>query len=328
MADPVRRALITGASGFIGRQLARTLLNSGWTVSAMVRPSSDTEQLRASIPGDSILVHDGTTGSMIELMSGVRPDTVFHLAALYVFDHRQQHLEDLIASNLLFGTQVLEAMAACDCHRLVNAATSWQNFDGVPGRAANLYAATKQAFEVVVDYYCDAKRVQAISLEFIDTYGPLDSRGKIVERLCEAVAGEGMLDLSPGEQRLALIHVNDIAVAFAVAGMRHAELCGGEQSHLGHAKYSLRPDAEITLRELATQIEALAGKPLSANWGAKPYRHREVMAPSYRSDPLPGWQPRISLTEGLSDILKNIGQQSKKCGNHSDDPGRSELEAR
>ncbi|HEX6748469.1 MAG TPA: NAD-dependent epimerase/dehydratase family protein [Longimicrobium sp.] len=74
-----RTALITGATGFVGGHLAERLAAEGWTVRALVRPSSDTARLRA-------LGAELAPGSLddVDALTAAADgaDTVFHLAAL------------------------------------------------------------------------------------------------------------------------------------------------------------------------------------------------------------------------------------------------------
>lgn len=54
-----------------------------------------------------------------------------------------------------------------------------------------------------------------------------------------------------------------------------------------------------TLKELVSVFEKATKTRLSINWGKKPYRPREVMLPWNRGEPIPGWQPKISVEEGI-----------------------------
>jgi dihydroflavonol-4-reductase len=74
-----RRALITGATGFVGSHLAERLAADGWEVRALVRSSSDTTLLRSL--GAELYEGDLTDPASIARASA-GADAVFHLAAL------------------------------------------------------------------------------------------------------------------------------------------------------------------------------------------------------------------------------------------------------
>ena len=85
----------------------------------------------------------------------------------------------------------------------------WQHFGTPDYRPVNLYAATKQAFEDVLAYYADAQGIAAVTLELYDTYGPGDPRRKLIRILFEAARSGEPIQLSPGEQVIELLHVDD-----------------------------------------------------------------------------------------------------------------------
>lgn len=298
------RALITGAAGFIGGGLTRRLLTEGWEVHVLLGRMCRREAL-ADVEGRvTVHEHDGTMASMLTLMGKANPDIVFHLAALFISDHQPMDVQDLVQSNILFSTQLAEAMAAHGITRLVNTGTSWQHF-GVPGyRPVNLYAATKQAFEDILAYYHDAHGFSCITLKLYDTYGPGDRRRKLIHILLEAARSGEPLAMSPGEQELELTHLTDVTAAFAQAADR---LLGATKPVL--AAY-LVSGTRLTVQDLVGQVSRAAGRPIQVQWGGRPYRTREVMIPvASEGRTLPGWTPAVSLEAGLAQLLTEPGSR-------------------
>src|SRR5438105_4076420 len=155
-AKLARSAVVTGATGYIGSHLVKHLLADGWRVAALVRRSSDCRGLQELGGELSLLIHDGTTEQLRELLASAAPDVVFHLAAYYRAEHQAVDVLPLLASNVVFSTQLAEAMASCGVKRLVNTATAWQHYEHADYNPVNLYAATKQAFETVLQFYVEA----------------------------------------------------------------------------------------------------------------------------------------------------------------------------
>ena len=292
-----RVALLTGITGFIGGALAERLLAAGWQVHAVVRPSSDLSSLSVR-DQCTFHVHDGSTAGLIEILRQVRPEVVFHLASLFLVDHRPDQVDDLIASNLLFPTQLLEAMVAAGATRLVNAGTNWQHHGTAAYRPVNLYAATKQAFEDLLAFYHDAKGVSAISLKLYDTFGLQDRRRKLIAIVLEAVRSGEALEMSPGEQIIDLTHVDDVADAFLQA----ADLLTAQETPL-LTSYFVSGE-RLSLKQLVRLIEETAGTTLRVTFGGRPYRPREVMVPlPAEGHALPGWAPQHTLKAGLLELL-------------------------
>ncbi|XLZ69001.1 NAD(P)-dependent oxidoreductase [Massilia sp. SR12] len=291
-----RRALLTGASGFIGAALTRRLLADGWQVHLVLRPDSATDALPVGAPDLHLHRHDGSTLQLVEIMRGAAPDAVFHLASLFLAAHQPQDVERLVQANLLFSTQLAEAMAQCGVRLLVNTGTSWEHYEDADYDPVCLYAATKHAFSALLQYYVACHGLRVATLKLFDTYGPGDSRPKVLN-LLKRLANEGRsLAMSPGGQLIDLVYIDDVLEAYVQAWAMLAE--GRQAAPL--AEYGVSSGAPLPLRELAELYGRVSGKTLAIDWGGRPYRPREVMLPWTRCQALPGWRPRVALADGLA----------------------------
>ena len=292
-----KRALVTGATGFIGAHLCRRLEEAGWNVHFIVRGESRNARSGHSIAGTA-LRHDGTAEGMHRLVADARPDVVFHLASLFLVEHRSCDVEPLCRSNILLGMQLLDAMAAHKVSYFINTGTTWQHYHNADYNPRNLYAATKQAFEDIAAYYIEAHALRAITLQICDSYGPKDSRPKLWKILREAT---GPLLMSPGRQKMDLVHIDDIIEAYLIAAER---LTAGKVR--GHEIYGVSSGKPVTLRQLVSRYSKAIGKQVRVIWGGRPYRVREIMTPWLEGRRLPGWRPKIGLEQGLR-TLENSG---------------------
>jgi nucleoside-diphosphate-sugar epimerase len=293
----VIRTLITGGAGFLGRRLVELLAARGDHVTAIVRRDSPSSHRLASV-ASTIRPHDGRTSGLQAIVDEERPDVVVHLASRFLASHTSADIDTLVDDNVHFGLQLLEAMRTAGVRRFVCAGTSWQHFDGDEYRPVNLYAATKQAFEDLVAYYVDAGDVHASHLRLFDLYGPSDERRKLMRYLIDGLRSGQELELSPGEQLLDFVYVDDAAAAFIQAIDRHIS---------GTAKplevFAVSSGRLVSVRELVALLEEVAGAPMRVRFGARPYRPREVMTPWRGGMPVPGWSPRTTLREGLTRLL-------------------------
>lgn len=296
----IHKALISGGTGFVGSNLARRLVRNGWQVGIITIPNDSLDQIKDFADQVKLYVHDGCTDGMQSIMAEAQPDVVFHLASLFLSEHTTADISRLIGSNVLFGTQLLEAMAAHEVAKIVNTGTSWQHYENKPYSPVNLYAATKQAFEDILQYYVEARGVQAITLKLFDTYGPNDPRPKLFH-LLDKIAREGTtLAMSPGEQMIDLVHIDDVVRAFVLAAER---LMAGEAS--GHEKYGVSSGKPMPLKKLVELYGCAISKPLPIEWGGRPYREREVMVTCSYLSVLPGWSPEVTLADGIRNIYQN-----------------------
>lgn len=292
-----RTALVTGGSGYVGSHVARRLIRSGWDVHLIVRKHSKLEPLEDILPRASVHIHDGSTEALLKTMDRVRPDVVFHLAASCILQHEPEHIVPMLGSNIVFGTQLVEAMTNSGVRCLVNTGTASQHWGNSDYNPATLYAATKQAFETLLVYYAETTPLKAITLKLYDTYGPGDFRPKLLPSLL--MREEGVrLPMSPGGQWMDMVYIDDVADAYVVAAER---LLSAGAAGLEH--YAVSSGKPVTLKELIAVFERVSGKKLAVDWGSRPYRPREAMVHWSRGTWLPGWQPMTELEEGIRRML-------------------------
>jgi len=293
-----RSALVTGATGFVGSHLVRHLLTAGWGVCAAVRSTSQVERLPVGHPALQVSTVDGTAGGFREALLHAQVDVVFHLAAEFVSDHTAEDIEDLVATNVGLGTQLLQGMVEADVRRVVTTSTVWCRHGELDDQPVNLYAATKAAFDPILGYYSAAHDISTVMLELGDNYGPDDHRGKVVTALIDAVRDGRRLQMSPGDQALDLTYIDDVVEALRVAAERLAL-----STQTKHERFSVLSGQTISLRELAEEIQRLIGHDLDVSWGARSHRPRQVMRPRPTADALPGWLPSIRLDAGLLRLI-------------------------
>lgn len=302
-----RVILITGGTGFIGAHLAAQMLEGGYSVHLIVRSDSNLQQVRALTNGAHLHVHDGTTQGLIDIVRNVQPQSAFHLASLFIAEHLSDDVQRLVASNILFGSQLLEAMRVADVRWLVNAGTSWQHFHSDRERPSCLYAASKRAFQDIVEFYSDAYGLRAITLKLFDTYGPGDVRRKLFRLLKDAARTGESLSMSAGEQQIDLVYIDDVVEAFRKAEERLASGVGA-----AHEIFGVSSGQPVPLREVVELYKKVFDQELTINWGARPYRSREVMVSWNGLPGLPGWTPKVTLLDGLRRMRLAHAQSVRK----------------
>lgn len=292
------KALVTGATGFVGSNLVRGLLNNTWQVDVIARPSSSLEMLSGIEEKVGIHRFDGETASLLQIVADSKPSVVFHVASLFVSEHKAEQVEDLIQSNVLFGTQLLEAMSKVGVSNLVNTSTSWEHYENKEYSPVNLYAATKKSFADMLQYYVDVKGIRAITLKLFDTYGKGDTRPKLFNLLERIAQTKDPMAMSLGDQLIDLVYIDDVVNAFEIAADR---LMAGQVSV--SENYGVSSGNPIPLKMIVEFYEQLIGLHLPIQWGGRPYREREVMRPWSYFATLPGWEPKTSIKEGIRMII-------------------------
>ena len=289
-----KKCLITGATGFIGAYLCQRLLLDGWNVHIITRKQTNLLALNNRNNEITIHEHDGTMKSMLSIMENVLPNIVFHLASCFIAQHTKHDVEKLIASNILFGSQLLEAMAQCGTSQLINTGTSWQHYNNQSYEPVCLYAATKQAFNDIVLYYVSSTPLRVVTLELFDTYGPKDSRQKLFAFLRKTAYKNIKLAMSPGDQLIDLVYIDDVINAFISSITQCDYMENGQMK-----TFAISSGKPIKLKDLVALYAKITKKEVQINWGERPYRPREVMIPWNMGKQLPNWTPSVDLEEGI-----------------------------
>ena len=292
------KIFLTGATGFIGSQLAKRLILEGHDLAILVRPDSKLEVLQKLLPQIQVHVYDGSYASIFAALKTAKSELVCHIASLFLAQHKQEDVPRLIESNIKFPVELLDAMNQLGIKQLINTGTSWQHFNNETYNPVNLYAATKQAFESLLAFYVEAQGLKVITLKLFDSYGPGDARPKLFSLLRKAARTGEILSMSPGEQLLDLVYVDDILAAYLLA---IEQLPKAKKSET----YAVSSLNRISLHHLTKVYSDTVGRPITLEWGGQPYRFREVMIPWADHKLLTEWAPKVCLREGITNMEKD-----------------------
>lgn len=300
------KVLLTGATGYIGSGLVTKLELAGCSVLCLVRPASLNRAVQQLGDARCIAIPE-SQGELAALVSNVKPDAVMHLASRVLTSHTPDQATELVESNIAFPSRLLEAMKSAGIRHFLNTGTFFQSAAGVPGTPFNLYAATKQAFEDVLQHYVRNEGFCAITLRLADTFGIGDTRRKIVQLLVDAAVREEALALSLGEQKISLTWVDDVRSGF-VQGLER--LLGAKDA--GHEVFGLCNPELVTIRDLGRLVEAAIGHSVDFQWGKRPYRQGEIMIPVLPPN-LPGWEIKVNIENGINCLVAQQLNNSKNA---------------
>lgn len=291
----IGRVVVTGASGFLGRHVAQQCVDSGLAVLAPLRRPAEapagTEPLSLADPV--------WPGAIAEFA----PDAILHVAAWSGLAHRPEDVDPIIDANIRFGSHLIEAAAHCETPPVFVWAGSFAQYaDGGDAYAPNsFYAASKEAFRAIADYYDRMRGVRCLGLILHDVYGARDERGRLLSLIAAALTKEPAgIDLTDGAQHIAFVHVDDAARAFVVA----ADLLRSGAAR-GNPVYSVAGDDRRPLREQIGDLLRTGDDPARLRWGARP--QPESFTPDLPElSRLPGWQPTITLREGFEEVRAHV----------------------
>jgi UDP-glucose 4-epimerase len=284
------RVLVTGGSGFIGRHVVAALLADGHRVSVVDRVACTEAGVRV-VTGE---LEDPEVRS--EALSG-GADAVVHLAAETsvlgsmerpALVHRVN--VDVTAALLELCRERQVATFAMASTNAVVGAFSGTMTEEAPLAPLTPYGATKAAAEMLMSGYAGAYGLRTPALRLTNVYGPgMHHKDSFIPRLMRAAAdGTTVQVYGDGLQRRDLVHVSDVARAFAQAVVDWPSgpvIIGSGTSH--------------TVLELVEAAREATGRPIRTEpVPAKPGEMPAVVVNLARARDL-GWEPRISLLDGV-----------------------------
>lgn len=301
------RILVTGATGFVGKHLVAGLQNTTHTLIVLVRDEAKFQ----SLPGknDSIAVISTGESNWKTLVKEADPEMVIHLAAFLSSGDNETAIESLVNANLLFSTHLLDALRETAVKYFINTGTfaEYLNNDGIL-KPAYLYAATKSAFRSILSYYQSILNFRTINVIPYTIYGDLSVQKKVIDHIYESTWSDTPLLMSPGEQVLDFIHIEDVVSFYqtVIDNIGHFEE--------DYIEIHLGTGIGTTPKQIAGLVEKKTLHKTNISWGSLPYRKRDTMF-SVAKEILPGfinWKPTINIEEGLNKYISLL--ESKNNG--------------
>lgn len=303
------RILITGGTGFVGKTLIPYLYQHGYKdLTMLVRNLAKAKSMFPNLPISYIDTNNEWREDVIENNANV----VLHLATLFSSKCDADSADAIVKTNILFTTQLLEAVMHTNCRHFVNIGTftEFLNGDGkyMPN---NLYSASKTAVRPIIKFYQTQSNWNWVNVIIYSPYGRINSSKKVIDHLLDAMDAPNPVAFSKGEQILDFIHVDDIA-SFFVTLLNKINTLKEDfvEFHLGTGEGH-------TIREVAATMELVFGKPINADWGGFPYRSLDTMhavAPISKNLSLLDWRSKLSLEAGIKILKDDINNNSQLGG--------------
>ena len=303
--------LVTGCGGFIGSNVLRLLVESGYQVAGVdnVGPSESSLvrwRLRDLTGNPRFVLHsfdiqdcerprrlfqDGRASSPIS--------AVVHLAAKAGVRASVDYPRSFYEANVLGTLNLMELCHEFNVRRFILASTSSIygsqgtgpiSEDAPSGRPLSPYAASKSAAESLLHSYHYLHGIDAVVLRYFTVYGPAGRPDMSVFRFIRAVVeGEPLTVYGDGTQRRDFTYVEDIACGTVAAlGLR------------GHQTINLGNDRPISVNDLIRIIEEAVGRPAQVQ---RQERHEAdpllTWANTGHAREFLGWAPEVPIEEGI-----------------------------
>jgi nucleoside-diphosphate-sugar epimerase len=317
------RISVTGAGGFIGHHLVHRLKQEGYWVRGV---DLKHPEFASSSADEFWLLDLRRWENCLEATSGV--EQIYNLAAdMGGIGYITQYLADIFHNNILINTHMLEASrlngarrflfssSACVYagYRQKNAdVTALREEDAYPAEPEPGYGWEKLATEELCRYYAKDHGFETRIVRFHNVYGPLGTyeggKEKAPAAVCRKVAlatdGDEVEIWGDGLQTRSFMHVDD-----CVEGLTRLMASDYREP------LNLGTDRLIAINDLFDLVCRIAGKRLRRkNDVSKPQGVRGRNSDNSRLRQVLGWEPSISLDEGLRTTYCWIEQELLRAG--------------
>jgi nucleoside-diphosphate-sugar epimerase len=295
-----RRVLITGASGFVGINLARAMLASGHDVHAVVRASHRPWRLRDLHGAVTLHVADLLDPLALEaLMASVRPHWVLHLAAYGAYSS-QVDVTRCVRTNVEASVALMDAAARAGVERFINTGTSSEYGlmdhppdEDEPLEPNSLYAVTKAAATAYGRHVARSGRLHVTTLRLYSVYGPYEEPTRLIPTVILRGLQGGFPPLVSPEIARDFVYVDDVLSAYEAA--LHAEIPAGRV-------YNVGTGTQTTLRDVIDLSRSFFGIRGEPHWGTMPPRTWDTtswVANIARVRAELGWEASTPFEEGF-----------------------------
>ena len=305
-----RRVLVTGANGFIGAWLIRTLVDLGAEVTGYDMASEGALSLHPGLRERISLELGQTTDQhkVERVLADDRIDVVYHLAANSNLGWAKTNPVAVFDSNIRGSWSVLEACRTYGQLSSIVVASSNTVYGEQPTREpfteefafnpTHPYPASKACTDIIARCYAWNFNLPIAVVRATNTYGGADPNLKrIVPDTClKLIRGERPVILSDGSPEKGYLYVKDTVRAYLMVGARAAE------DGVRGTGFNFHPARPTTVLELVRTIVKISDHPeLEPEVRGKPGAYEYEFLSAERARQVLGWEPQYSLEQGLAE---------------------------
>lgn len=298
-----KRILITGAAGFIGRNLLSSLQKSGATLASMEQKSVPSLALSQQFLGD-ITDRNFVNASL----RAFAPHAILHLAAFRQRNSEFESFEEAIRINLMGSLNVFTAARHLPSleHTVVLGTGEEYGAGTHPFEESqreepvSAYSYSKLCMTKLSEVLSLLGHLSVTVLRPSLAYGPEQASDMFLPALISSLHKNREFPMSPGEQTRDFLYVEDLVEAM-LASLQN-EKCKGQTINVASGN-------ACTLKDLALKVERMMGKSGLVQFGKVPYRKQDIMnyqMSTEKAHELLGWRAKTQLDDGLRKTIASF----------------------
>lgn len=314
--------LVTGASGFVGRWVARCLTSVGADVVLAARDEPAMMEVARDygIEGRVVAVDLSEEGDVDRLVRDVSPAITFHLAG-YGVDPQERDAQEARRLNAFSVRWIAEAVSrwgrpAWRGHQLIHTGTALE-YGVAPGNLdeatdcvpTTVYGSSKLEGTLALLERCSRGDLRATTARLFTVYGPGEHPSRLLPSLIQAGRDGREIALTAGTQRRDFTYVADVATGLLRLGVAESPPA---------FLVNLATGQLTTVRafvETAAPIVGLPGDRLQ--FGVVPSRPEEMQHEAVtvaRLQRVTSWQPGTDVSRGVRATVEILSSLWKPAG--------------
>lgn len=302
----MKRVIVTGASGFVGANLARRLLRDGHEVHALLRSRHKSwriESIRPDIQQHIVDLNDSE--GLVRIVHQIRPEWIFHLAVYGAYSP-QADLAEMIKTNIVGTSNLVSACLATGFGAFVNTGSSSEyGFkDHAPAETEALepnsyYGVTKASATLFCRFTAQTRRVHLPTLRLYSVYGSYEEPTRLIPSLIRCGSRGRLPPLANPDIARDYVYVDDVSEAYVLSASHQLSEPG--------PIYNLGTGVQTSLREVVEIARRLMGIPAEPLWGTMANRQWDTnvwLADNTKIGRELGWRPRFSFEKGFRETVE------------------------
>ena len=286
--------LLTGTTGFIGYKFLLFALSNNFLVIDILRTKNKKnkkiEKIRNSNPAKYKSIYFSNNKELSKKLKNTNADYFINFATLYSNNHSHNQINNFIDSNILFPTLIYD-MISDRTKKMINFGSMMQHSKDEKLVSKNLYAATKNAFEMISNYYANiSNKTKFYNIKFYESVGDNDTRKKIIPTIINNYKKNIVTKILSKELLLNIIHTDDIINSIMILLNNNIE----------SGSYCIKNTHNIKISDLINTLNKGLNKKIKVNYGNK-----LIISSNNNLKILPKWKPIKNLENRIIKIFKN-----------------------